>query len=44
MKLFILGAALFVSACAVLLAAIFVTYLLGAWLARAPVRRRRKRR
>lgn len=44
MKLLIVCAALFVSACVVLLAAIFVTYLLGAWLAHAPVRRRRKRR
>jgi len=43
MKILIVGAAFFVGACAVLLGTIFVTYLIGAWLAHSRPRGRRKK-
>jgi len=39
---FIIGCALILAAYIVLMLAIFVTYMIGAYLAHTPVRRRRK--
>lgn len=43
MKILIVGAAFITGAYIVLLGAIFVTYLIGAWLAHSRPRRRRRK-